>query len=163
MQDDFPLLLSTLYDHSVWIYPDQEVVSVGADKSVTRWTYAHLDQRIRKLATAFDTLGIEPGEAVGTFAWNNHRHHELYWATANSGRVCHTINIRLFADQIVYIVNHAKDKAIFVDPDLVPLIAPLVDQFETVQTFVIMGDQATEAIPGSIAYEDLLFDQAEHG
>ena len=163
MQDDFPLLLSTLYDHAVWIYPDQEVVSVEADRSVTRWTYGDLDRRIRKLATAFDTLGIERGESVGTFAWNNHRHHELYWATANSGRICHTINIRLFTEQIVYIVNHAADKAIFVDPDLAPLIAPLVDQFETVETFVIMGDQASEAIPGSIAYEDLHADQPEHG
>lgn len=163
MQDDFPLLLSTLYDHAVWIHPDQEVVSVEADRSVSRWTYAELDGRIRRLATAFGSLVIGQGEAVGTFAWNNHRHHELYWATANTGRICHTINIRLFADQIVYIVNHAEDKAIFVDPDLVPLIAPLVDRFETVETFVVMGEQASDDIPGSVAYEDLIADQGEHG
>jgi fatty-acyl-CoA synthase len=163
MQDDFPLLLSTLYDHAVWIHPDQEVVSVEADRSQTRWSYAQLDSRIRRLATAFDTLGIERGEAVGTFAWNNHRHHELYWATANSGRVCHTINIRLFADQIVYIVNHGKDKAIFIDPDLVPLVAPLVERMETVETIVVMGDSASDDIPGSIAYEDLIADEQQHG
>ena len=163
MQDDFPLLLSTLYDHAVWIHPDQEVVSVEADRSISRWSYAELDGRIRKLASAFDSLGLELGDAVGTFAWNNHRHHELYWACSNTGRVCHTINLRLFADQIVYIVNHARDKAIFVDPDLVPLIAPLVDQFETVETIVILGDQASDAIPGSVAYEDLIADQPEHG
>ncbi|HEU4320053.1 MAG TPA: long-chain fatty acid--CoA ligase [Acidimicrobiia bacterium] len=163
MQDDFPLLLSTLYDHAAWIYPDQEVVSVDADRSVSRWTYAGIDSRIRRLATAFDSLGVGQGEAVGTFAWNNHRHHELYWATANTGRICHTINIRLFADQIVYIVNHARDKAIFVDPDLVPLLAPMADRFETVETFVIMGPEASDAIPGSVAYEDLIADQAEHG
>lgn len=163
MQDDFPLLLSTLYDHSVWIHPDQEIVSVEADKSISRWTYGEVDGRIRKLASAFDALGIEPGEAVGTFAWNNVRHHELYWATANAGRICHTINIRLFADQIVYIVNHARDKALFVDPDLVPLLAPHVDRLETVDTVVIMGEQASDAIPGSIAYEDLIVDQDEHG
>ncbi len=139
MQDDFPLLLSTLYDHAVWIHPDQEVVSVEADRSQTRWTYGQLDGRIRRLASAFDALRIERGEAVGTVAWNNHRHHELYWATANTGRVCHTINLRLFADQIVYIVNHAQDKALFVDPDLVPLIAPLIDRLETVETVVVMG------------------------
>ena len=163
MQDDFPLLLSTLYDHAAWIYPDQEVVSVDADRSVSRWTYAGIDSRIRRLATAFDSLGVGQGEAVGTFAWNNHRHHELYWATANTGRICHTINIRLFADQIVYIVNHARDKAIFVDPDLVPLLAPIADRLETVETFVIMGPEASDAIPGSVAYEDLIADQAEHG
>jgi fatty-acyl-CoA synthase len=163
MQDDFPLLLSTLYDHAVWVHPDQEVVSVEADRSQTRWTYAQLDGRIRRLATALGALGIGAGEAVGTFAWNNHRHHELYWATANTGRVCHTLNIRLFADQIVYIVNHARDKVIFVDPDLVPVLAPLVDKFETVQTIVVMDEAASDAIPGSISYEDLLSDQVQHG
>lgn len=163
MQDDFPLLLSTLYDHAVWIHPDQEVASVESDRSLTRWTYGQLDERIRRLASAFDAIGIGQGEAVGTFAWNNHRHHELYWATANTGRICHTINIRLFADQIVYIVNHAEDKVIFVDPDLVPLIAPLVDRLETVETIVIMGERASDDIPGSVAYEDLIADQTEHG
>jgi len=163
MQDDFPLLLSTLYDHATWIHPDQEVVSVEADRSITRWTYGQLDARIRRLATAFDQLGIGRGEAVGTFAWNNHRHHELYWATANTGRVCHTINIRLFSDQIVYIVNHARDRAIFVDPDLVPLVAPLVDRFESVETYVVMSDRPSDEIPGSIAYEDLIAGQDDHG
>jgi fatty-acyl-CoA synthase len=163
MQDDFPLLLSTLYDHSVWIHPDQEVVSVEADRSVTRWTYSRLDDRIRRLASGFEALDIGVGDAVGTFAWNNHRHHELYWATANTGRICHTINIRLFADQIVYIVNHAQDKVIFVDPDLVPLLAPLVNRFETVETIVVMGDEASDAIPGSVAYEDLISDRPAHG
>jgi fatty-acyl-CoA synthase len=163
MQDDFPLLLSTLYDHAVWLHPDREVISVGSDRKLTRLTYGRLDDRIRRLASAFDELGIEAGEPVGTFAWNNHRHHELYWATANSGRVCHTINIRLFADQIVYIVNHAGDRAIFVDPDLVPLLAPLVDRFETVETIVVMGDEPSDAIPGSVAYEDLIADLPAHG
>ncbi|HEX6219619.1 MAG TPA: AMP-binding protein, partial [Acidimicrobiia bacterium] len=163
MQDDFPLLLSTLYDRAVWIHPDQEIVSVESDRSLSRLTYGEIDGRVRRLATAFAALGIEPGQAVGTFAWNNHRHHELYWATANTGMICHTINIRLFADQIVYIVNHAEDRAMFVDPDLVPLVAPIVDRLETVQTFVIMGNRASDDIPGSVAYEDLIADQAEHG
>jgi fatty-acyl-CoA synthase len=163
MQDDFPLLLSTLYDRAVWIHPDQELVSVESDLSQTRWTYSQLDGRIRRLASAFENLGIKQGDAVATFAWNNHRHHELYWATANSGRICHTVNIRLFADQIVYIVNHAADKALFVDPDLVPLVAPLVDRIETVETIVVMGEQASDDLPGSIAYEDLLADQKQYG
>jgi len=163
MQDDFPLLLSTLYDRAVWIHPDQEIVSVDSDRSISRWTYGEIDSRVRRVAAAFDALGIQRGEAVGTFAWNNHRHHELYWATANTGRICHTINIRLFADQIVYIVNHAEDKAVFVDPDLIPLIAPIADQFETVKTFVIMGDRASDDIPGSVAYEDLIAEQGEYG
>ncbi len=163
MQDDFPLLMSTLYDHAVWIHPDQEIVSVESDKSVSRSTYGSTDSRVRKLASAMDSLGIEAGAAVGTFAWNNQRHHELYWATANTGRICHTVNVRLFADQVAYIINHAKDKAMFVDPDLVPLLAPLVEKLETVETWVVMGEQASDALPGSIAYEDLIGDQDEHG
>ena len=133
MQDDFPLLLSTLYDRSVRLFPDREIVSVEHDLSLARTTYGDTDARVRRLATAPAGLGVEPGSAVGTFAWNNRRHHELYWATANTGRVCHTINIRLHADQIVYIVNHAQDRVLFVDPDLVGLIAPLVDRLETVE------------------------------
>jgi acyl-CoA synthetase (AMP-forming)/AMP-acid ligase II len=160
---DFPLLLSTLYDRAVWLYPDQEIVSLGHDLGLTRTTYGRTDTRIRQLATAFSTLGIEQGDAVGTFAWNNYRHHELYWATANTGRICHTLNIRLHPEHLVYIINHAGDRAVFVDPDLVPLIAPIVDQLETVEHFVVMGESGDERIPGSIAYEDLISNEAEHG
>lgn len=162
MQDDFPLLLSTLYDNAVWQYGQQEIVSVEADLSIHRTTYAETDVRIRKLASALsEKLGVEQGEPVGTFAWNNHRHHELYWATVNTGRICHTLNIRLFPEQLVYIVNHAKDKAIFIDPDLAPAIAPLINQFETVEHFVIMGPEAERCgIDGAIAYEDLIADVA---
>lgn len=163
MQDDYPLLLSTLYDHGVWMHPDQEIVSVEADRSVARSTYASTDLRVRKLASALDRLEVGVGEAVGTFAWNNQRHHEIYWATANTGRICHTINLRLFADQIVYIVNHAQDRVIFVDPDIVPLLAPLVERMETVEKFIIMGSEPSDAIPGSIAYEELIDEEPEHG
>jgi fatty-acyl-CoA synthase len=157
MQDDFPLLLSTLYDQAVRLYPDREIVSVEADRSLVRTTYGETDSRIRRLATAVaDRLGVEQGKAVGTFAWNNRRHHELYWALANSGRICHTLNIRLFADQITYIVNHGEDEVVFVDPDLVPLIAPIADTFETVRHFVVMGSEADERLPGSLAYEELI-------
>ncbi|MCZ7533316.1 MAG: long-chain fatty acid--CoA ligase [Acidimicrobiia bacterium] len=160
MQDDFPLLLSTLYDNAVWQFGQQEIVSVEADRSIHRTTYADTDVRVRKLATAMATkLGVGEGEPVGTFAWNNHRHHELYWATSNTGRVCHTLNIRLFADQLTYIVNHARDKAIFIDPDLAPAIAPLVNTFEAVEHFIIMGPTTDGCgIDGAIAYEDLIAD-----
>ena len=163
MQDDFPLNLSTLYDRAVWLYPDQEIVSVESDKTLVRTTYGETDLRVRRLATALEGLGVTQGDVVGTFAWNNRRHHELYWATANTGRICHTLNIRLFADQLVYIVNHAGDKVVFVDPDLVPLIAPIAEKLETVEKFVVMGPQAAPALPGSISYEDLIADVAEHG
>lgn len=165
MQDDFPLLLSTLYDNAVWQYPQQEIVSVQADRSIHRTTYAATDVRVRKLATALsDKLGTVAGDAVGTFAWNNHRHHELYWATTNTGRICHTLNIRLFPSQLEYIVNHAKDKVIFIDPDLAPLIAPMIPKLESVEHVVILSDTTDGCgIEGAIAYEDLIADVEPHG
>jgi fatty-acyl-CoA synthase len=158
MMDDFPLLMSTLYERAVALFPRQEIVSVESDRSIRRSTYAETDLRIRRLATALsERLGVGPGGTVGTFAWNNLRHHELYWATANSGRICHTLNIRLFPDQLTYIVNHAEDEVVFVDPDLVPLIAPIAHTFETVRSFVVMGDSVEDVhLPDAVAYEDLI-------
>jgi fatty-acyl-CoA synthase len=158
MMDDFPLLLSTLYDRAVRLYPDQEIVSVEHDLSIRRQSYAEPDVRVRRLSTALsERFGLAAGDGVGTFAWNNVRHHELYWATANSGRVCHTLNIRLFAEQITYIVNHAGDRVVFVDPGLVPILEPLAGTFETVEAFVVMGDEVGDtSLPGAIAYEDLI-------
>ncbi|MDX1450738.1 MAG: AMP-binding protein, partial [Acidimicrobiia bacterium] len=104
-----------------------------------------------------DELKVKPGEAVGTFAWNNLRHHELYWATANTGRICHTLNIRLFPDQLAYIVNHGRDRIVFVDPDLVPLVERFAPQLTTVERFVVMGDEVpSTTLPNTVAYEDLL-------
>jgi fatty-acyl-CoA synthase len=160
---DFPLLMSTLYDHGVRLFPDREIVSVESDLSVSRTTFGSTDDRVRRLATALaERLGVEQGEAVGTFAWNNVRHHEIYWATTNTGRICHTINIRLFEDQVAYIVNHARDKVVLVDPHLVPVLAPMVDHFETVERFVVMGATA-DGLPGAIAYEDLIDGVEPHG
>ena len=158
MMDDFPLLMSTLYDRAVAIFPSQEIVSVESDRTIRRATYAETDGRVRRLATALTTkLGVPRGGVVGTFAWNNLRHHELYWATANSGLVCHTLNIRLYPEQLTYIVNHAQDQVIFVDPDLVPLIAPIANTFETVRAFVVMGQAASDVhLPDAISYEELI-------
>ena len=162
MMDDFPLLLSTLYDHAVRQFPDQEIVSVESDRSVARVSYGETDDRVRRLATALSSrLGIGPGDAVGTFAWNNRRHHEVYWATANTGVVCHTLNIRLFADQLAYVINHARDRALFVDPDLAPLLAPLADRLDTVEAYVVLGpDASASPLPAAISYEELIGEAA---
>ena len=161
---DFPLLLSTLYDNAVRLYPSQEIVSVESDKSIRRTTYQETDDRVRRLGAAFtERLGIDQGDVIGTFAWNNQRHHELYWATANTGRVCHTLNIRLFPDQLTYIVNHAEDKAIFVDPDLVPALERIASELKSVETFIVMGESADVDLPNAIAYEDLIDGVEPHG
>jgi fatty-acyl-CoA synthase len=160
MMDDFPLLLSTLYEQSVALFPDQEIVSVETDLSVQRHTYAQTDERIRKLATALsEKLGLDVGDVAGTFAWNNQRHHELYWATANSGRVAHTLNIRLFPEQLTYIVNHGRDRVMFVDPNLVPLVERFAANLDVIEHYIIMGDAVGQtSLPNAIAYEDLIAD-----
>ncbi|HUG75199.1 MAG TPA: long-chain fatty acid--CoA ligase [Acidimicrobiia bacterium] len=163
MMDDFPLLMSTLYDNAVRVHPGREIVSVEYDRSIRRSTYGDTDERVRRLAAALDDLGVDTGDAVATFAWNNQRHHELYWATANTGRVCHTLNIRLFPDQLAYIVNHAADRVLFVDPDLVPLVERFVGELDTVEHVVVMGPEVVGDLPNAIAYDDLITDAPPWG
>jgi fatty-acyl-CoA synthase len=162
---DFPLNLSNLYEHTVRIHPNQEIVSVESDRSLVRTSYGEIDGRVRRLATAIkDVLGIGQGGALATFAWNNRRHHELYWATANTGRICHTVNLRLFPEQVTYIVNHAADQALFVDPDLVPLMEKIAPTLRTVRHFIVMGDNVGDtSLPNPIAYEDLIESVAPWG
>ncbi|WP_029421230.1 long-chain fatty acid--CoA ligase [Alicyclobacillus macrosporangiidus] len=155
---DYPLLLKTVLYRAVTVFPDQEIVSRDFS-GMHRYTYRDLDQRVRRLANALASLGVAPGERVASFAWNNHRHLELYYAVPCSQRVLHTVNIRLFREQIVYTVNHAEDKVMFVDEDLVPLIASLAPELKTVQQYVIMTDKRElpdVPLPGAILYEDLL-------
>jgi fatty-acyl-CoA synthase len=155
---DYPLLLSTLYERTVDLFPDQEIVSIEYDRSKVRTSYGETDGRVRRLATALQSrLGLGEGDALATFAWNNRRHHEIYWATANTGRICHTVNLRLFPDQITYIINHAADQALFVDPDLIPLIERIAPTLETVRHFVVMGPSVPEtSLPNAVAYEELI-------
>jgi fatty-acyl-CoA synthase len=155
---DYPLLLKTILYRAVTVFPDQEIVSRDFS-GMHRYTYRDLDQRVRRLANALASLGVAPGERVASFAWNNHRHLELYFAVPCSQRVLHTVNIRLFREQIVYTVNHAEDKVMFVDEDLVPLIASLAPELKTVRQYVIMTDKRElpdVPLPGAILYEDLL-------
>ncbi len=124
-------------------------MSIGADMTVTsveptgtdRRTWAEIGDRSLRLASALETLGISPGGTVASFAWNGHRHLELYYGAPSSGRVLHTINVRLHGDVIEYVVGHAGDEAIFVDASLTPTLAPLRDRLP-VEKFVVMEDGA---------------------
>ena len=158
MMDDFPLLLSTLYDRAVRLHPAQEIASVESDRRIRRTSYAQTDRRVRQLATALtERLGLAEGDRLGTFAWNNQRHHELYWASANTGRICHTLNVRLFPDQLAYIVNHAGDRVLFVDPDFLPLVERFFDRLDTVEHLVVMGEEVpATSLPNPISYEQLI-------
>jgi fatty-acyl-CoA synthase len=156
MQDDFPLTLNHIRGRVRSCNLGAEVVTLAEDGTVVRATHAELAARIDRLARVLRTLGVEQGDRVGTFAWNNQRHLELYFAIPCTGAVLHTLNIRLFAEQLTYIVNHAEDKVIFVDDSLVPVLEELAPSFTTVTRYVVMGDGDTGELPNALRYEELL-------
>ncbi len=156
MQDDFALTLQHVRRRMSTCSPDAEVLTLAEPGVVRRATLAEVSGRVDRLARALTRLGIEQGERVGTFAWNNQRHFELYFAVPCVGAVLHTLNIRLFEEQLTYIVNHAQDRVIFVDDSLVPLLERLAPTFETVEHFVVMGDGDAGGLPNALRYDELL-------
>jgi fatty-acyl-CoA synthase len=155
MQDDFPLSLQHARRRMRDCHPAARVLTLTAEGSKSA-SFGEVRERVDRLARALKRLGIEQGERVGTFAWNNQRHFELYMAVPCIGAVLHTLNIRLFAEQLTYIVNHAEDKVIFVDDSLVPLLEPLAPTFKGVRHFIIMGDGDAGNLPNVLRYEELL-------
>ena len=134
MQNDFPLTLNHIRRRLGNGNHGAEVVTLADDgASVNSATHAEVSARIDRLARVLQGLGVTQGERVATFAWNNQRHFELYFAVPCTGAVLHTLNIRLFEEQITYIVNHAEDRVIFVDDSLVPMLGKLAPSFETVE------------------------------
>jgi fatty-acyl-CoA synthase len=159
LMQDRPLLISSLIEFAALNHADGEIVSRTVEGPIHRYTYKDCVIRSRQLAKALEKLGVENGDRLGTLAWNGYRHVEIYFGVSGMGAVCHTINPRLFPEQIVYIINHAEDKYIFVDLTFVPLIEKLVDQIPQVKGFVIMTDEANmpdTALPNVICYENLL-------
>jgi fatty-acyl-CoA synthase len=156
MQDDFPLTLHHIRRRMKACSPDATVSTLTEPGVVARMTFAETSARIDRLARVLDRLGVKPGERVGTFAWNNQRHFELYFAIPCLGAVLHTLNIRLFEEQLTYIVNHAEDRLIFVDDSLVPLLEKLAPSFATVEHYIVMGDGDAGSLPKALRYEELI-------
>lgn len=159
------LTITSIMKFADKVYPEQKIVSVCSDSPQHSYTYKEAFVRTRKLANALEKLGLQQGDVVATMAWNDHRHLELYYAISCSGMVCHTINPRLFDEQIEYIVNHAEDKYLFVDPLFVPKLEQLQDKFPNVKGFIVLTSE--EAMPDTTlrqaqSYEALIADQAEH-
>jgi len=155
---DRPLTLNHFVEHAERYTPSKLIVT-GTATGVEQTTYGEWAERTRKLATVLDNLGVAQDARVATFAWNSARHLELYFAAPCSGRVLHTLNIRLFPEQLTYIVNHAEDDVIFVDRSLLGLLAPLFSSFNTVRHIVVMEDGGDAPAPEGVAlldYEELL-------
>ena len=157
---DMPLLISDLIRHADRHHGDTEIVSKTVeDGAIHRYTYREAHTRARKLAQALAKLGVGMNDRVATLAWNGYRHFEIYYATAGSGAVIHTINPRLFPEQITYIANHAEDKVLCFDVNLAPLVEKLAPQLKSVKHFIAMTARATMPkadIPGLLCYEELL-------
>jgi fatty-acyl-CoA synthase len=156
---DRPLLISSLIEFAALNYSEGEIVSRAVEGPVHRYTYKDCAARSRQLAKSLEKLGVEQSDRIATLAWNGYRHVEIYYGVSGMGAVCHTINPRLFPEQIVYIVNHAEDKYIFTDLTFVPLIENIIGQIPQVKGFVIMTDEANmpeTKLPNVICYENLL-------
>ena len=149
-----PLLMKSILERSAELFPKQEIV----DRDF-RYTYLDAYERMCRLANVLEDIGVKVGERAATLAWNTHRHFELYWAIPCVGSVLHTVNARLFQDQIAKILNHAEDKVVFLDDDFITLVEGLRDKLKTVKAYVIMTDKAkipeTKLDP-AYEYENLL-------
>ena len=157
---DRPLLVSDLLRHAERHHGATEIVTKKVDGGIHRYTYREAHARARKLANALKRLGVEPQDRVATLAWNTHRHFEIYYAVAGSGAVIHTINPRLFPDQIRYIGNHAEDKVVFYDRTFAPLVEKIKAKARTVQHWIALGDPYEELLAAeSDRYEWPSFDE----
>jgi fatty-acyl-CoA synthase len=163
MQDDFPLTLHHIRRRMGTSSPDASVLTLAQPGSVQRATFMEVSERIDRLARALGRLGVEQGQRVATFAWNNQRHFELYFAIPCVGAVLHTLNVRLFEEQLTYIVNHAQDRVIFVDDSLVPVLEKLAPTFQTVEHYVVMGDGDSGSLPNVLRYEELMEEAGDGG
>lgn len=154
-----PLLISSLIDHADRYHHRTEIVSVNTTGGTETVTWGDVARNARRIGSALTALGLETQARVATIAWNNRRHLELYFGTSGAGFVLHTINPRLFPEQLVYIINHAEDRVLFIDRTFVPLVAAIRSQLEHVRHVVLMGPRDEEAaaqLDGLEFYDELV-------
>ncbi len=159
LMQNFPLIIPRLLTYAEQFHSNTEIVSQRVEGDIHRYTFENLGQRSRQLANALITLGVGSGDVVGTIAWNGYRHMELYYALPGIEAVYHTINPRLSAEQLSYIVNHAEDQYIFVESMFVPLLENIADQITAVKGFIVLCDETdmpTTTLPNALCYESLL-------
>jgi fatty-acyl-CoA synthase len=160
---EVPLLISSIAEHAARYHGGREIVSVTADNPRHRYTIAECVSRAKQLANALDKLGLDRGDRVATIAWNDYRHLETYYGVSGAGYVCHTINPRLFPEQLIFIINHAEDRWLFVDPMFMPLVEAIRDKLATVEGIVVMTDDEhmpESSLENTISYESLIGKEA---
>ena len=154
---DAPLLVSGIMRHGQQVYGDSKVITItGPAGEYLEASYNEVAERAERLAAALERLGVGDSDRVGTFLWNNQTHLEAYLGIPGMGAVLHTLNLRLFPEQLAYVINHAEDKVIIVDGSLIPLLARVRDQLGTVKHIVVVGDGDPSALGETLSYEELL-------
>ncbi|MEE4145346.1 MAG: long-chain fatty acid--CoA ligase [Halieaceae bacterium] len=164
LMQDFDLTIPTLLEHAASNHTNTEVVARMLDGSIHRYTYGALANRTRRAANALGRLGIGYGDVVGTLAWNSHWHLECFYSISGIGAVCHTVNPRLFEEQVVYIINHARDRVLMVDQDFLGLAERIADRIPGIEHFIVLGERGCvpePALDNVIYYEEWIAAEPE--
>ncbi|MGK2926551.1 MAG: long-chain-fatty-acid--CoA ligase [Lysobacterales bacterium] len=157
LMQDYPLLTHTILEHGALNHGEREMVTRGVEGPIRRTTLANVRNRALRVAKALEREGVKLGDRIATMAWNSERHIETWFGIMGLGAVCHTLNPRLFSDQLDYIINHAEDDIIFVDLTFVPILEALQPRLRTVRKFIVLTDAAhmpATSLPNAVAYED---------
>ena len=156
---DYPLTLTQFFERARKIFHRKTMATRVPGAGLQRYTYADYADRVCRLSAALDRLGLKKGDRVGTFAWNSHRHMEVYFAAPLMGMVLHTVNIRLAPQDLIYIINHAEDQVLIVDASLWHLLEPIRKDLKSVKHFIVMKDTPVGEIhAGALDYEALVAD-----
>lgn len=155
---NYQLTIDRILEHGYRLYPHKKIWTKLPNGSFHHYTFADFYRRVKRLANVLESLGVTVGDRVGTFAWNNYQHLEMYYGIPGAGAVCHTLNIRLSPEQLAYIINHAEDKIVFVDGTLLPLFEKLAGQIGCVQHVILINAAkgVTTELPNVYHYEDLM-------
>jgi fatty-acyl-CoA synthase len=159
LMQDWPLTVDKILDHARNWHGDREIVSRSVEGPIVRTTYGEVHSRARRISNALKGLGVQPGDRIATLAWNTARHVETWYAIMGIGAVCHTLNPRLFADQLCYIINHAEDRIIFTDLTFLPVLLEHREKMPTVKQFIVMTDEghmAGASFGEALCYETLV-------
>ena len=163
LMQDQPLLISSVLEHALQAHPHNLIASRTVEGPIHHCTYADIGRRAKQLANALTALGVQSGERIGTLAWNGYRHMELYFGVSGMGAVLHTINPRLFPDQVEFIANHAEDQYLFFDLSFAALVEQLAPRLKTVKAFIALAERSRMPaidVPNLLCYEDLIGGQS---
>ena len=159
LMQDFPLRVTSIIDHAAKYHPDRKIISKDTKGKITNTNYKEVCRNSKKVADGLHKLGVKKGDVIGVMAWNNHSHLEVWYGIPGVGAVNHNLNPRLFSEQLIYIINHANDKILILDLDLVPIIEKVIDECPKVEKLIILcskADLPSTKFSDVISYEELL-------